>query len=99
MRLRPYPRYKPSAIEWLGDVPAHWKITKLKYVASINDEVLQETTPPDSELTYVDISSVDPVRGIIDIEILVFDDAPSRARRIVRVIAHPADFGMGGVLG
>ena len=28
--LKPYPRYKPSGIEWLGDVPAHWKIQRGK---------------------------------------------------------------------
>ena len=26
---QPYPTYKPSGVEWLGDVPAHWKIRKL----------------------------------------------------------------------
>lgn len=24
MRLPVYPRYKPSGVEWLGDVPEHW---------------------------------------------------------------------------
>ena len=23
--LPPYPAYKPSGVEWLGDVPAHWE--------------------------------------------------------------------------
>ena len=26
---RPYSAYKPSGVEWLGDVPAHWEIKKL----------------------------------------------------------------------
>ena len=26
---QPYPAYKPSGVEWLGDVPAHWEIRKL----------------------------------------------------------------------
>ena len=26
---RPYPEYKPSGVEWLGEVPAHWEIKKL----------------------------------------------------------------------
>jgi type I restriction enzyme, S subunit len=25
-----YPKYKPSGVEWLGDVPAHWEVTRLK---------------------------------------------------------------------
>ena len=26
----PYPTYKPSGIEWLGDVPEHWKVQRIK---------------------------------------------------------------------
>ena len=25
----PYPEYKPSGVEWLGDVPAHWSVVQL----------------------------------------------------------------------
>ncbi len=31
-RYKPYPKYKPSGVEWLGDVPEGWNISKLKYV-------------------------------------------------------------------
>ena len=27
--IRPYPAYKPSGVEWLGDVPEHWVIERL----------------------------------------------------------------------
>ena len=27
---QPYPAYKPSGVEWLGDVPAHWERRRLK---------------------------------------------------------------------
>ena len=30
--LHPYPAYKPSGITWLGDVPEHWKVPRLKDV-------------------------------------------------------------------
>ena len=29
-----YPEYKASGVEWLGDVPGHWEVKKLKYVCS-----------------------------------------------------------------
>ena len=32
MKLPPCPTYKPSGVEWLGDVPQTWKITSLRYV-------------------------------------------------------------------
>jgi type I restriction enzyme, S subunit len=31
--LPPYPAYRPSGVEWLGDIPAHWEITRLKFLA------------------------------------------------------------------
>ena len=56
----------------------------MKYLATVNDEALPETTDPDMEMTYVDIGNVDSVAGITGAEDLYFADAPSRARRIVR---------------
>ena len=32
---QPYPTYKPSGVEWLGDVPAHWGLVRLKEVAQV----------------------------------------------------------------
>ena len=81
---RPYPAYKDSGIEWLGEVPVHWEVKRLKYLATVNDEALPETTDPSMEIDYVDIGNVDPIQGITDVEKLVFADAPSRARRIAR---------------
>jgi type I restriction enzyme S subunit len=31
-RLKPYPTYKDSGVEWLGEIPAHWITRKLKRV-------------------------------------------------------------------
>ena len=27
----PYPAYRPSGVEWLGDVPEHWEVDRLKW--------------------------------------------------------------------
>lgn len=35
--LDPAAPLKPSGIEWLGDVPAHWKVTPIKYVAKVGN--------------------------------------------------------------
>ncbi len=34
-RYKPYPKYKESGVEWLGEVPEEWKPTYLKYIANI----------------------------------------------------------------
>jgi type I restriction enzyme S subunit len=31
MKLRSYPKYKESGIEWLGEIPERWEVKKLKY--------------------------------------------------------------------
>ena len=79
-----YPKYKPSGVEWLGDVPEGWEVAPLKFVATYNDDVIDETTPPDTEIIYVDISAVDALDGIKMKEPMLFGAAPSRARRRVK---------------
>jgi len=34
--LKPYTKYKPSGIAWLGDIPEHWEVRKLKYSVGLN---------------------------------------------------------------
>lgn len=82
--LDPTVPMKDSGIEWLGHIPGHWEVRRLKYLTSINDEALPESTDPDFEISYADIGNVDPTRGITDREPYVFANAPSRARRIVQ---------------
>ncbi len=31
MSFKPYPKYKESGVEWLGRVPEHWEVTRLKH--------------------------------------------------------------------
>ena len=35
---KPYPDYKPSGVEWLGDVPAHWGVRRIKILFREKDE-------------------------------------------------------------
>jgi type I restriction enzyme S subunit len=69
---------------WLGELPDLWVTKRLKYVSTINDDTLPETTDPDYEMLYVDIGSVDATEGIQKKEPIIFETSPSRARRIVQ---------------
>lgn len=33
-KLKPYDEYKDSGIEWLGEIPAHWELRRMKELAS-----------------------------------------------------------------
>lgn len=37
MSWKPYPDYKDSGIEWLGEIPAHWAIKRLKHITQCLD--------------------------------------------------------------
>ncbi|MBN1121932.1 MAG: restriction endonuclease subunit S [Anaerolineae bacterium] len=34
-RYPAYPDYRPSDVEWLGEIPSHWEMTRLKFVAHL----------------------------------------------------------------
>lgn len=74
---------KPSGIEWLGDVPAHWLVKPVKRWVRLNASTLGERTNPDFEFRYLDIGSVKTGRLARELERLRFENAPSRARRVV----------------
>ena len=31
-RFKPYPVYKDSGVEWLGEIPAHWEVKRVRHV-------------------------------------------------------------------
>lgn len=43
--LDPAVPLKPSGIEWLGDVPAHWEVKRFKYVARVTSGLVDPRTP------------------------------------------------------
>ncbi len=79
-----YDEYEDSGIDWLGEIPRHWKTGPLKYFVSIDPEALTENTEGDFELNYVDIGSVSSTGEIKEPEEYKFEDAPSRARKVVQ---------------
>jgi type I restriction enzyme S subunit len=57
---------------------------RIKYLSTINNDALPETTNPDQEIRYLDISSVGRGRAVGEPEEFTFATAPSRARRLVK---------------
>jgi len=35
MLYKKYPKYKDSGIEWLGEIPEHWEVRKVKYIFKV----------------------------------------------------------------
>ncbi len=53
MNAKPYPKYKPSGVEWLGDVPDHWEVKPLKFFLVRNDGGVWGEDEVDDEGTIV----------------------------------------------
>lgn len=49
MSFPAYPAYKDSGVEWLGEVPEHWEVTKLSYVTN---RIGSGKTPSGGAATY-----------------------------------------------
>lgn len=83
--LDPNVKMKDSGIEWLGKAPKHWKVSKVKYTSNINPEALTEKTNTNFIIRYIDIGNVSLREIKNKPEEMTFKEAPSRARRIVKV--------------
>jgi type I restriction enzyme S subunit len=51
--LKPYPEYKDSGLPWLGEVPAHWTVLRIKTVLQETDRRSQEGTETLLSLTRI----------------------------------------------
>jgi len=58
--LKPYPAYKDSSVPWLGQVPAHWEVRRLKTAV---DHVNQQTTTKTDEDLYIALEHVESWTG------------------------------------
>ena len=75
---------KDSGIDAIDEVPEHWEVRRIKEIAYINKRTLTEKTPNDYEFDYIDIGSITyGIKGFSS-ERMTFEDAPSRAKRIVK---------------
>ncbi|MFM5601700.1 restriction endonuclease subunit S [Aeromonas veronii] len=50
-KYQPYPEYKDSGVEWLGDVPTDWRVIKLGFLAT---KIGSGKTPSGGATVYVD---------------------------------------------
>lgn len=77
-------RFRPSGVDWLGEIPEYWHVRPVKWFADINSDTLSDQTDPDYVIAYLDIGAVGMGYLVEQPQRLCFGDAPSRARRIVR---------------
>ena len=64
-RWRAYPSYKPSGVDWLGKIPEHWGIKRLKFTAPTSTAKLDEKP---TGLPYIGLEHIESKTGRILIE-------------------------------
>ena len=68
--LKPYSAYKPSGVEWLGEVPTHWDVRRLRNAATMRvsnvDKHVREGETPVRLCNYVDVYKHDCIDQQID---------------------------------
>lgn len=54
-----YPDYKDSGVEWLGEVPAHWEVKRLRYVAELNPSKTEvRTLPAERSVSFIPMEAI-----------------------------------------
>ena len=64
-RFPPYPKYRDSSVEWLGEIPAHWDVRRLRFVVgtSISKKEVSHLAP-ETEVSFVPMEAVHEYGGI-----------------------------------
>lgn len=81
MKFAPYPKYKPSGIDWLGDVPAHWDVKRFGYLFRIfsgGTPSTDEIDLWDGDLPWVSPKDMKTME-IFDTEDHISDDAVQKS--------------------
>lgn len=42
IKIERYPAYKDSGVEWLGEIPEHWQVKKLKFIFKVQKRIAGE---------------------------------------------------------
>lgn len=63
--LNPNTLMKDSGVEWLGEVPGHWKIGRLKNFAKVNPKINKIDVNQDQVIEFIPMTNVDEKKGII----------------------------------
>ena len=83
MSLPRYPKYKHSGVEWLGDVPEHWRTRRLKHVCrafpSNVDKKSYEDEQPVTLCNYTDVYYND--RIVADMEFMQATASPDQIEK------------------
>ena len=88
--MKPYASYKPSGVPWLGDVPSHWRVNRLKEICSLRpsnvDKLTVEGQVSVRLCNYVDVYKNERITSTIE-----FMDATATEEQIEKLSLKRGD--------
>ncbi len=67
-------KMKPSGVEWIGEIPEEWEVSRFKYVCEINTEFVDPRTGEYDELPHIGPGSIEKYTGRLTEYKLVKED-------------------------
>jgi type I restriction enzyme S subunit len=88
--MKPYPKYKDSGIEWIGEIPEHWNFFRLKHMAKVTlsgvDKKSEDGEQPVKLCNYTDVYYNEYITDSIE-----FMDATASQSEIDYATLHEGD--------
>jgi type I restriction enzyme S subunit len=82
-RYQMYPAYRDSGVEWLGEIPSHWEVRRLKTIVSLRpsniDKKTNEDDVPVRLCNYTDVYYNDFITG--DMELMEATATPDQIQK------------------
>lgn len=67
-KWKPYPAYKDSGVEWLGEIPAHWEVKRLRFICHVNpSKTALSYLPIDTPISFLPMEQIG-VDGSVSLE-------------------------------
>ncbi|MCB4791968.1 MAG: restriction endonuclease subunit S [Elusimicrobia bacterium] len=60
MRFQPYQKYNNSGIKWIGKIPEHWEVKKIKFFTT---EKRNKTTEADESSHFIGLENIESMSG------------------------------------
>jgi type I restriction enzyme S subunit len=73
--LKKYPKYKPSGIEWIGEIPEHWEVKKFKYLykSNMGPTILKSDLETDGNIPVYSATESDAIFGYVKNTSVILD--------------------------
>ena len=74
--MKQYLKIKESGVDWIGEIPEHWKIIKLKHTCIVNPPKSEvENLPKDFKVSFLPMEKIGKDGKLILDEVKVLADA------------------------